>query len=111
MKLPANSVIPVEKLTHYLLVPLARADKSRFLKMAGYTADNPGCLLEDLRSQILPQDAEPVGSTGFGDFFEIRGALRGPNGVVLPVKTIWMREHLSKTTRFITLLPDKAKRP
>ena len=69
MKLPADSVIPIEKLTHYLLVPLARADKSRFLEMAGYNADNPGCLLEDLRSQILPQDAEPAGSTGFGNFF------------------------------------------
>jgi len=111
MKLPTDSMIPVEKVTHYLLVPLARADKSRFLEMAGYTIHNPDRLLQDLRSQILPGDAEPAGRTRFGDFFEIRGALRGPNGVVLPVKTIWMREHLSKTTRFITLLPDKPKRP
>jgi len=41
---------------------------------------------------------------------EIRGVLRGPNGVALPVRTIWMREHLSRSTRFITLLPDNTKR-
>jgi len=33
-----------------------------------------------------------------GNFFEIPRALRGPNGVVLLIKTIGMREHLSKTT-------------
>jgi len=32
------------KLTRYLLVPLARGDKSAFLARAGYTADNPDCL-------------------------------------------------------------------
>ena len=51
----------------------------------------------------------PAGTNQFGQYFEIRGVLRGPNGVVLRVKTIWMREHLSEVTHFITLLPDKPK--
>ena len=57
----------------------------------------------------MPRDATPSGSNKFGDYFEIRGALRGPNGVTLRVKTIWMREDLRSVTRFITLLPDKTK--
>lgn len=107
MKLPANSLIPLEKLTRYLLVPLARADKSKFLARAGYTPENPGLLMQDLKSQILPLDATAAGTNQFGEYYEIRGRLRGPNGVALRVKTIWMREHLSELTRFITLLPDR----
>ena len=94
MKLPADSEIPLPKLLQYLLVPLARADKSKFLARAGYTTENPSVLIADIRSQILPLDATPAGTTKFGDFFEIRGTLRGPNGVSLRVKTIWIREHL-----------------
>ena len=40
VKLPADSLIPLEKLTCYLLVRLARADKSAFLARAGYTLAN-----------------------------------------------------------------------
>ena len=109
MKLPPDSLIPLEKLTHYLLVPQRRADKSAFLLRGGYTAENPRQLLEDLRSQVLPLDATPVGSTRFGEFFQVRGSLHGPSGKNLRVKTIWMREHLREVTRFITLLPDKTK--
>ena len=100
MKLPADSEIPFPKLLQYLLVPLARA---------GYTTENPSVLIADIRSQILPLDATPAGTTKFGDFFEIRGTLRGPNGVSLRVKTIWIQEHLQGNTRFVTLLPDKSK--
>ena len=109
MKLPPDSEIPLAKALHYLLVPLARADKSKFLSRAGYTIETAEQLLADIRSQILPLDAAPAGTTKFGDFFEIRALLRGPNGVLLRVKTIWIREHLQGNTRFVTLLPDKSK--
>ena len=109
MKLPADSVIPPEKLTRYLLLPQARADKAAFLAKAGYTPENYERLLADLRTQVLPLEAVPSLENQFGRYYEIRAALRGPNGVTLQVKTIWMTEHLSSETRFITLLPDKAK--
>ena len=78
MKLSADSEIPLPKLLQYLLVPLGRADKSKFLARAGYTTENPADLIADIRSQILPLDGRPAGSTKFGDFSEIRGVLRGP---------------------------------
>jgi hypothetical protein len=109
MKLPADSIIPLEKLTRYLLVPQKRADKSAFLLRGGYQLENANQLLDDLRSQILALDAVPAGSTKFGNFFQIRGVLHAPNGKKLRVKTIWMREHLRGVVRFITLLPDKIK--
>jgi hypothetical protein len=109
MKLPPDSQISEDKIARYLLVPLARGDKSAFLSRAGYTQENPQQLLYDLRTQILPLEAVPAGENEFGRYFEARGLLRGPNGVALRVRAIWMTEHLSGSTKFVTLIPDKRK--
>jgi hypothetical protein len=107
VKLPPESTIAIEKATRYLLVSQARGDKSKFLAQAAYTLENPDRLLLDLREQILPLDAVALESGKFGDYYEISGLLRGPNGRDLRVRTIWMTDHLSGKTKFITLLPDK----
>jgi len=107
MKLPADAIIAPEKLTRYLLVRQARGDKSAFLARAGYTLENADQLLGDLREQLLPLDATPLHSTKFGQFYEIRGALTGPSGVTLRVRSIWMEENLSGLTKLITLIPEK----
>jgi len=109
MKLPPDSIIAREKIERYLLVPQSRGDKSAFLALAGYTLDNPENLLTDLREQILPLDAAPLETKVFGQYFEIRGNLTGPNGVKLAIRTIWMTEHLSGETKFVTLIPDKRR--
>lgn len=96
-------------MTRYLLVPQARGDKSGFLELAGYTPENADQLLQDLRNQLLALDAAPTKSNKFGQYYEIRGNLTGPNGESLAVRAIWMTEHLSGSTRFVTLLPDKRR--
>ena len=106
MKLPPDTTIAEDKLTRYLLVPLARGDKSAFLTQAGYRQDTASHLLRDLRTQLLPLEAQRLESNTFGQYYEIRGTLTGPNGVALPVRTIWMTEHLSGVTKFVTLIPD-----
>jgi hypothetical protein len=109
MKLPEDATIAEDKLTHYLLLPQARGDKSAFLTKAGYTLKNADQLMKDLSTQILTLDAEHLESNKFGQYFELRGTLTGPNGQRLPVRTIWMTEHLSHITKFITLVPDKRR--
>ena len=109
MKLPTDTFIATDKLTRYLLVLKGRGDKSTFLARAGYTLDNADQLIEDLRTQMLPLDAVPLESNKFGRYYEIWGTLRGPNGVTLAVRTIWMTEHLSGSTKFITLIPDRRR--
>ena len=109
MKLPADTIIATDKLTRYLLVPKARGDKSAFLARAGYTLENTEQLRLDLRSQVLPLEAEPLESNKFGQYYEICGRLIGPKGVTLSVRTIWMTEHLSGNTKFVTLIPDKRR--
>lgn len=99
----------MEKLSRYLLVPKVRGDKSAFLAQAGYSLENADQLLQDLRTQILPLDAIGLESNKFGRYYEIRGTIAGPNGVNLAVRTIWMTEHLSGATKFVTLIPDKRR--
>ncbi len=105
MKLPSTTIIADEKITRYLLVQQERGDKSRFLRLAGYTLEIADQLRQDLIEQLLPLDAIPLESNEFGQNFEIVGELRGPNGRRLSVRTIWMTEHLSGITKFITLIP------
>jgi hypothetical protein len=109
VKLPADSVIAPEKLTNYLLVRQARGDKSAFLARAGYTSANAEQLLNDLRRQVLSQEAVLLQRTKFGQLYEIRALLTGPNQSTLRIRSIWMKEHLSGMTKFITLVPDKEK--
>ncbi len=109
MKLPADAIIAEDKLVRYLLLPQVRGDKSAFLSQAGYTLGNADLLLRDLRTQILPANAVPLESNKFGQYYEIRGMLTGPNGVALAVRTIWMTEYLSGITKFVTLIPDKRR--
>ena len=107
MKLPVDALIAPEKLTRYLLVKRPVGDKSDFLKQAGYALDNPRRLEEDIRAQILSQEAVSIETNIYGELFEIKGEVVGPNGTALRVISIWMQESNTGITKFITLYPDK----
>jgi len=109
VKLPSDALIATEKLTKYLLVRRPVGDKSEFLRQAGYTLDNWQQLEQDIRQQILSKEAVPTEQTPYGEYFEIRTSLTGPNRLALKVKTVWMKESKSGITKFITLYPDKGR--
>ncbi|MGG6270124.1 DUF6883 domain-containing protein [Leptolyngbya sp. AN03gr2] len=109
MILPTDAVISETKLTAYLLVPLPKDDKSKFLAQAGYTLDNWQQLESDLRTQVLCQPAEFIETTRYGKKYVIRAILQGVNGVQLRIVTIWMVDDIE--TRFVTLVPDKGGTP
>ncbi|MBP7050264.1 MAG: hypothetical protein KBE65_04545 [Phycisphaerae bacterium] len=107
MKLPKDAIISDEKLTKYLLAPRKRNDKSRWLTQAGYQVETWSILRHDLITQTLPNDAFLVEHTPYGDMYEIRGTLKGPNDHLLRVCTIWMVEKATQKTRFVTMYPDR----
>lgn len=109
MKLPADAQIADEKLTDYLLVKRPVGDKPQFLRQAGYTLDNWDVLEQDIRKQILTKEATSTEQTRYGEYFEIIAPLTGPNGAVLKVKTVWMKESRRGIAKFITLYPDKGR--
>jgi len=89
------------------LVWRANDDKSRWLASAGYHVENWQILIDDLRNLILTVDAMFVEQTRFGQMFEIKSQLVGPNGKILFARSFWMTEFETKQTKFITLYPDK----
>ena len=107
MKLTLSAIISSEKIKDYLLSQRKRNDKSKWLSIAGYNLDNWQKLEEDLRTQLLNLDALFINKTEYGNMYEINDALQGPNGKSLTVCTIWMIEHETKLTKFITMYPGK----
>lgn len=64
-------------------------------------------LAQDLREQILSLDAILTEETVYGKMYEIAGELRGPNGQIIAVRTVWMDEMATGQIKFITFFPDK----
>ncbi len=110
MNLPNNTLIASEKLNRYLLIPKKRNDKSKWLAQAGYTVNNWQELERSLRLQILSLEAILIDHTQYGQMYEIRGDLTGPNNETLAVVAVWMTEVATGITKFITMYPDKGKK-
>lgn len=110
MKIPLNAVIPMEKLTGYLLVARDWDDKSKFLAQAGFGRQNPHLLLEAIRKLAAGAEAVEDRANEYGEILRAEGELVGPNGQGLSVATIWIRERLDGQVRFVTLKPRKEKK-
>ena len=110
LKIPPDAIIPLEKLTRYLLVPRVEDDKSRFLAQAGFTQENPEALRTAIRLLVETTEASEDSSNQFGDFYRIEGELEGREGYQLPVVLIWLRWYQDGTFHFITLKPWRKSR-
>lgn len=107
MRIPNSAIIPVAKLTRYLLVLRARNDKSKFLAQAGFTPDNYKALEVALRELILLAEASVDRSDEYGTFYQAVGTLQGVNGVNLGITTIWLCRKIDQQYQFVTLVPNK----
>ena len=107
MKLPADAIIASRKVSDYLLDWRLEDDKSAFLALASYTQDNADRLATAIREPLLPLEAELIEETEYGLKYRIRGTLTGPNGRVLRVVSIWMKEDATGDTKFVTWVPGK----
>src|SRR5688500_11137226 len=107
MRLPSDAAIARAKLTKYLLEWRAENDKSQFLLQAGYTAEKAERLEQDIREQLLTLEVEFEEETEYGNKYRIYGSIKGPNGRVLEVVSIWMIERATGVAKFITLYPRR----
>ena len=107
MKLESPLQIAERKLTQYLLVFRDKDDKSNYLKLAGYVLENWRLLEQDLLTLALLGNAVSEGADAYGPSFSVTGELKGPNGRVLQIKTVWKRDVDEEITKFITLYPPK----
>ena len=107
MKLPHHVVIAPAKLLNYLLIYQTKNDKSAWLASAGYQQANWQTLVQDLVNLIRTTEAVPDENNRYGQSYVVTGVLQGPNGKRLPVRTIWMTEHETGQTKFVTMYPSK----
>ena len=109
MKLPdlEKAIIDTGKLRDYLLSsehPIGRF-KATFFVALGYSREKSDCLQEDLRALIASESAIPVGSSPFGQKYEVRGTLTGPAGRSARVVTLWIVLMGETSPRFVTAYP------
>jgi hypothetical protein len=106
MLIPPNALIPMEKLTDYLLVPRRKNDKAQFLARAGFTSANPSTLEQAIRQLIAQNEAVQDQEDEYGTFYRVTGELRGPRGILMIV-TVWMLRVNEYRYRFVTLKPAR----
>ena len=104
---PRDIIIPDDKLLSYLLLPREENDKSKYLNSAGYNLTSWEVLARDLRQLIQSNELLNAKTSAYGTKYEIRGALKGPNGRTLHVVTIWIKLDATDSLRFVTLFPDR----
>jgi hypothetical protein len=111
VKLPraSEAIIPAEKLRDYLLSLESEESRSKaiFFARLGYTRGEWAALERDLRSQILPLDAEEAAPSRFGRKFIIPGSLTGPSGATSGVTTIWIIRFGEEEPRLVTAYPGR----
>lgn len=107
MRIPADAVIPQEKLARYLLVSRPWDDKSKFLAQAGFSSNNADALEDSIRRMVATCDAVEDGTNDYGTFFRVEGDLEGPSGQTLQVVLIWLQWKVDSSFHFVTLKPRR----
>ena len=106
MKIPGDAIIPIEKLTLYLLLPQPKNDKSGFLAQVGFTQENPHLLEQAIRLLITENEAVLDRQNEYGSFYRVEGNLYGPQGTLATV-TVWIQLTNDQRYRFVTLKPAR----
>jgi hypothetical protein len=102
-----RAVIEPQKLKDYILSashPIGRFKEALFRQM-GYMQESWELLAEDVRKQHLSQDAVLVEKTKYGSKYVITGNIRGPNGKIVRLKSLWIILEGEDFPRFITIYP------
>jgi hypothetical protein len=105
MRIPADAIIPEEKITRYLLVPKASGDKSKYLGRGGFNMANTAALESEIRRLTAQTDAIIDRAKEHGIYCNVTGSLTGPTGTSLSVKLIWLKR-LDGVFSFVTLVPE-----
>lgn len=104
---PERAVVPQAKIEGYLLSPahLVGRHKAVFFGSLGYAQEEWRILERDIRG-FASRDALPTRTTRYGQKYEVRGAITGPNGRVASIVTAWIVRAREDFPRFLTAYPE-----
>lgn len=103
-----NAVLPKEKFTEYALNPAKDPNKATaFREALGYTASNYQDLIDAIYAQLPKCKAVAKGDVGFGQRYEVRMRLKGPNGKTANIITAWIQDKQNGELRLTSVYVDK----
>jgi hypothetical protein len=113
MKVPGaeNAVIEPAKVRHYLLAqghPVGRFN-AVFFRAFGYAADDWQVLEADLRSVAEAGEAVLGKPSEYGQKYEVRGIITGPNQKTVEIVTVWIIRTDETFPRFVTAHPLESR--
>lgn len=79
--------------------------KAAFFAQMGYTVDDWQQLERDIRDQHLTQPAQPGQPSLYGRKYTITAQLRGPNGLLRQVTTVWIFRPGNDFAELVTIEP------
>lgn len=109
MKLPrySEAIIPKEKFTQYALNPRKDIDKSRAFELAlGYTMENVDELIAQIHDKLSEYNAIKKDDKGWGNRYEVKMELTGPNGKTAKVITAWIDDKKAGEMRLTSAYID-----
>lgn len=109
MRLPGAGAATIDpaKVRDYLLSESHSVGrfKASFFASLGYTPARWELLRSDLHALALQEDAATGLRSSYGQKFEVRGTLSGPNGRSAAVVTVWIILQGESSPRFVTAFP------
>lgn len=102
-----SAIIPVEKLTGYILCskhPKGKSKAYRIRQETGLTDTDAGAIIDQIRNQIPSTEVVRGRTDCYGRRYSVRLVLEGPIGF-LTVQTCWIVREGEDYPRFTTLIP------
>jgi hypothetical protein len=102
-----SAVVPIEKLTGYLLSlahPVGRS-KAVFFRSLGYDENNVELLVAGLTVIAADNEVAEIETTEFGIKYAVEGPLVTPSGVTTILRTVWIVRSGEVSPRFVTAYP------
>ena len=105
----ANAEIPIQKIRDDLLSsshPIGRF-KATYFRALGFTGENSGELVEALQRLAETEEAIVIDRTKYGQKYIVRGRIKGPNGRISIVESVWIVLNSTSHPRLITAYPGE----
>jgi hypothetical protein len=85
-------------------------EKGGFFEVVGFSVEEAGVLRKALLGHAGRGDAARTVETEFGVKYVVEGSLESPDGRNPEVRSVWIEELGSESTRFVTAYPGERRR-
>jgi len=107
-----EAIIPIEKLTKYVLDPInSRGKWMAFKDALGYDINNADELSNNIRNNLKNFSAVFKGDKGYGETYSVLMELTGANGKNANVMTAWLIDNKNNEIRMTSAYVKKRKVP